>query len=352
MKIKKIIKKIPSIFLIFTILAAGGVYASAAEQLTKEYEFISHSPEYSYNAQVEIKENGKVYALSGVTYTTLSEEKYAEKTVMYDNLTGKKVPESIEDLELGNLTLADATYNSEKKTHTVPYYSQSGRPYIPDAIDISEGDESFTAVLEGVSVTWMERDRKSEIKTEYRPFSVTAKFEGSPENGYMFDGRTVYLGYGNSPDWDGCEQEIIRHFSLPFGSSITKSSWNGAEANENGKGVRYATFTGTYPKEVIVGRENVKPADYFARYTYTVYSASAKYTNGLKPGYESYKVKATASYAVKTPEENGLSPAIKAVIGIGAGIFLLALATAAILRILSKRKKNAENLSKLRYNNV
>lgn len=304
-----------TMILILLMMSSSSVLA-AEKTLQKEYTFHSDTAEFSYSPKKNIKENGKNYKLSGITYEKLDEQDlYLSKKVKYTELPKKQVPLKKEfTIDGQRVTLqadeADIQYSQNTQDVTETLTGYTSQQSIPKQKTVSKDGKQYTATLVGI------QERKID-----KPVTINVKFIGEQSADFYFKGKKIKLN-GNAPTWDGYAKAVTSHLDLPNGSTLSGGRWTTDWHKENGTTVRYAQFTGTRPA-----------SNYVVTYRYQSYDTTVTYHNDKEPGDKEYKVKAICKY-----EKEGLSFIQKLLIA-GAGIAILAGLIAVILYIIRRRKK-------------
>lgn len=323
-------RKYLSAMLILLVLIASTQLAYAdtdadSEPLVKEYTFTSNDLNFAYEAEPEIKQDGKTYTLKGIkSYELVDMNKYFMHEAVYTGLSEKKVPEKRvfqldgKDVEL-TLLEGSEVYSAMDGSVT-----ETTKGYPAKTTKITKNDQQYTARLVNA------KPIKSEA-TANEPFTVKGKFIGEPGVLYDFNGKQLKLDE-SSPVWQGHDAELLEYLGLPSDYKITESKWTSDYIQEDGETVRYAEYSGIKPGK------SEKVTGYTATYEYAVYSATATYTNGVEPGTEEYTVKAYVEYDEVIKESNLLQLILK----IAAGLAVLALLVSAILFVISKRRKEKE----------
>ena len=317
-------RRILSFFIGGALLFSSASIVFAAEaDLIREYEFEAKNVDnLSYEAQEEIKEDGKTYRLIDIEYEiiknneievkksvkTSDKEKY-EKNIDYKLSNGKTV--KLKALE------KDISWQESSGDEIVKTQEYKNRNDIPQSIK----DKKFGFEGEDMEITLKLKSVDNISKTEN--FSAPATFYTPVKGGsvYRFNGKIVTIG-GNSPMWSNYKEDVKDYLGLNGNTYvITGGSWSDDYMVSGDQYVRHATYTGT----------KVIPL-YKATFTETadttkIYTADITYTG--KDG--NAKVKAIVSY------EKIMG--IREYIIIGAGIIVLALLVAAIIYVISKRRQ-------------
>lgn len=306
------------------VLASTSVTFAKESRLQKEYVFESECADFSYPAEETIRKKETTYHLNGIEYEILEEmDLYQSRKETYRDLPEKKVSlKRAYRIGENRVTLSadaeDVQYSEHTKTWTQTLTGRTSPPRFAQTRDVTIEGETYAATLVGIR---QEDDPK--------PYTATVRFSGSPDANFYLDwgnGRKkLTLKQRNQemgPAWNGYQEDVLRYLRLPEGSTVGSGRWSGSWQEENGRSVRYATFTGTRPA-----------ANYTATYQYSTYDAVVTYHNDAEPGEKRYQVKAICTYEAEE------TPFWKVIAGIGAGIFAAATCVILIFYVLQRRKK-------------
>ncbi len=334
MNIKRLFVLVMALLLCMPITA----YA-ATDTITKEYPFESKSKDFDYPAPAEIKEGGTKYQLKDIQYKIISKPEKVTKKVTYSGLTEKEVPQTIKrNGKKLALKKVDWTENKEESrrnaaTGSLTFTGYDNRPDAPQTKEI-------TATLpngEKITVTGHLTGITKSGSSFSKPFTVRGKFTGDSDVSYYMLGNTRWPNNQSSPAFEGYEQIISDYLALGSNYKLTSAAWDGDYKVENGKTVRYATFSGmrlsqnwtaTYTETLTANSPSYTSIS-------TTYNAEATYSSVSN---DTYKVTAICTYEPEA--KRSLLPII---IGIGVGICVLAITIVIILQIIKRKKKGAEN---------
>lgn len=322
-------KSIRILLLIGLLLVTVTGTVSAAEQKTmqKEYTFESETAAFAYPAKKQLEEQGTTYILKDITYKVLKEtDTYVSRKATYQGLSEKQVPlKRIYRINGKDVALRadaeDVQYSEDKETWTETLTGRTSMPQFAQTRTISVDGQTYEATLMGT--------RQEDAS---KPYTARVRFTGDPDADFYLEAektrKKLTLKQENQemgPAWNGYQKDIAEYLGLPAGSTVGTGRWDGGWQEENGRSVRYATFTGTRPA-----------ANYTATYQYTTYNAVVTYQNGAEPGDKKYEVKAICRYEVQK------TPLWKVLAGIGAGILAAAACVIAIIYALQRRKREGE----------
>ena len=320
-------KQIRILLAVCLLVVTTTTTVSAAEQpLQKEYTFTSETANFSYPAKKKLKEEGESYTLKGIQYEILEEtEVYQSRKETYSGLSEKQVPLKrnyrIDGREvILRADAEDVTYSENTETWTQTLTGRTSRPQFAQTRAVSIDGKTYEATLMGTS----QEDAP-------KPYTATVRFSGSPDADFYLDWgkkrKKLTLKQKQQeigPAWNGYQEDIASYLDLPEGSTVGSGRWSSGWQEENGRSVRYATFTGTRPA-----------ANYTAIYQYTTYDATVTYHNDAEPGERLYQVKAICSYEKETS-------LLDTLLHIGAGVLVLALLVSGILLLLRKKRRETQ----------
>lgn len=308
------LKRIASISLLVTLLAT--CFSFAGEQLTRSEVFYSGDKDFAYAAQETIKENGRTYHLKNIDYEILKKPDAVEKTAEVKGLKEEKAPKTRAFTIDGKkvklfLNASKTTYTKVPAEEKYVYQAEDPYTFKPDQSRSfrNEGGQTVTGTL------------KDTVKGSIykKAITIPGRFTGEEGAKYFYFANTGNLWPLNTsaPTWQGYERDILTYLGLnPASYGITGGRWTG-ETHSGGNVIKTASFSGT---------KNV--CDYTC--TYTVQGGEDIYTANAV--YSGYKVKAIMTY------EPYMS--LKTKIMIGAAIGIAAIAIAAILYFLKRKKKD------------
>ena len=301
--------------------ACGTEKKTTAADLVKTYDFsVEKADDFSFGAPKEVKENGKKYKLKDITYEvvrdnrietvkeviTQNKEDY-EKTIEYTLPNGRTI----------QLVASDPMVNwrecsTERLEKTREYPRKES---IPQTITATKPDAEGRPAEVALELASVENATKSES------FTAPAAFYSPSENGnrYSFNGKVVSVS-ASSPTWDGYEDDVKEYLGLSGRTyKINGGTWNGDASFDGTNHVRHATYSGirTTPLFVATYREP-ETALCAADITYCGYNGKGK-------------VRAIAEYDRVFPAPDTIK--------IGAALLLLALAIAAMLFLIGKKRK-------------
>ena len=302
--------------LMLVMLQVLPIYAAenTSGDITKTYTYISRD-KYGKDKEIakHITEGGKTYKLKDVRYEVEPLSLKRNVKTGADKKFDKNIKAKVGSKEFSFVSSADIkwTKDAERKeiTKDVEYLNRADIPK-----EVKEGD--YTLKLNTV-----------EEKSRTENFTAPALFisYSSDATEYYFNGKRVSIG--SVPVWEGYAKDINEYLGVNGANYlITGGRFTGENlpsGSPDGHYERTAIYNGT------------RQVPYFlANYTYdgddlenVSYSAKVSYTST-----DGYTVKAKAFY-----EKEGLSLKAKLIV-VSAGIFILAVATAIVI-VLAKRKK-------------
>ena len=300
----------------FAILQVLPSYAAedADGHIIKTYTYTaSERNEKSEDIKDVITEDGQRYILKDIEYNAEPLSLKRNIKTGTDRKFDKKIKAKVDGKVYTFISSADIkwTKNAERKemTKDVEYLNRAGIPN-----EVQEGE--YTLKLNNI-----------EEKSRTENFTAPALFISYSQDAteYYFNGKKVSVG--SVPIWEGYARDINEYLGVNGANyKITGGSFSGENlpsGSPDGHYERTAIYNGT------------RQVPYFlANYTYdgddlenVSYSAKVSYTST-----DGYTVKAKAFY-----EKEGLSLKAKLIV-VSAGIFILAVATAIVI-VLAKRKK-------------
>ena len=300
----------------FAILQVLPSYAAedADGHIIKTYTYTaSERNEKSEDIKDVITEDGQRYILKDIEYNAEPLSLKRNIKTGTDRKFDKKIKAKVDGKVYTFISSADIkwTKNAERKemTKDVEYLNRAGIPN-----EVQEGEQ--TLKLNNI-----------EEKSRTENFTAPALFISYSQDAteYYFNGKRVSIG--SVPVWEGYARDINEYLGVNGANyEITGGSFTG----EN---LPSGSPDGHYERTAIYNGTRQIPY-YLANYTYEgddlenmSYSAKVLYTST-----DGYKVKAKAFY-----EKEGLSLKAKLIV-VSAGIFILAVATAIVI-VLAKRKK-------------
>lgn len=308
-------KRIAVIALLVMIISSS--FSFAGTNITMSAEFYSKDRDFSssYTAREEIKVEGNNYRLKNIKYEEIKKPSETEKTVELKKLHKEKAPETkVFEVDGRKVRLyldkSKTKYTRNPSEETYVYQRQDPYSFKPDQ------EKSFTIDGRPLTGTLKETSKGGIYK---QPVTFPGKFTGDEGSRYFYFANTGSLWPLNTaaPTWQGYEKDILTYLGLnPSTYGITGGRWTG-ENSSSGNLIKTATFSGT---------KNV--CDYTC--VYTVQGGDDTYTANAV--YSGYKVKAIMTY------EPYMS--LKTKIMIGAAIGIAAIAIAAILYFLKRKKKD------------
>ena len=301
--------------------SASAVFASSGADLIKEYEYKADTTvNPSYDAPERLKEGGKTYELTDIKYeivrdnfievektVKLSDKNKLEKTIDHELADGSKARLTAES----NISWSEATADGIIRTQ-----EYKNRSEIPEQITGTKPG----ADGEEIEITLKLSDTENLSRTEN--FAAPATFYApSPDaTKYQFNGKTVTIS--GSPVWSSYKSDVKDYLGINGNDyQITGGSWSSDFTKQGDKYVRTARYTGT--KTVPFFRATYTETDD----TTKIYTANVKYTGTSGKAV----IKAIASY------DRVLGA--REYIMIGVGVLILAIAAAAILFIIGKRRR-------------
>lgn len=306
------------------MLASTSVTFAKESRLQKEYVFESESADFSYPAKETIRKKETTWHLNGIEYEILEEtDRYQSRKETYTGLSEKQVPlKRVYRIQGKDMTLRadaeDVQYSEHTETWTQTLTGRTSPPQFTQTRDVVIEGKTYAATLVG-----------TQQEDSPKPYTATVRFSGSPDADFYLDwgnGRKkLTLKQRNQemgPAWNGYREDVLQYLKLPEGSTVGSGRWSSGWQEENGRSVRYATFTGTRPA-----------ANYTATYQYSTYDAVVTYHNDAEPGEKHYQVKAICTYEAEE------TPLWKVIAGIGAGILVAAACVVLIFYVLQRRKK-------------
>lgn len=308
------LKRIATLSLAVMILST--CFPFAGEQLTKSDVFYSKDKNFTYAAKDTIEENGKHYQLKDIRYEMLKKPDTVEKTAEVKGLKEEKAPKTRAFTIDGKkvklfLNASKTTYTKVPAEEKYVYQAEDPYTFKPDQSRSfqNEGGQTVTGTL------------KDTVKGSIykKAITIPGRFTGEEGAKYFYFANTGNLWPLNTsaPTWQGYERDILTYLGLnPASYGITGGRWTG-ETYSGGNVIKTASFSGT---------KNV--CDYTC--TYTVQGGEDIYTANAV--YSGYKVKAIMTYE--------LYMSLKTKIMIGAAIGIAAIAIAAILYFLKRKKKD------------
>lgn len=302
--------------LMLVILQVLPIYAAENNEgdITKTYTYISRD-KYGKDKEIakHITEGGKTYKLKDIRYEVEPLSLKRNVKTGADKKFDKNIKAEVEGKEFSFVSSADIKWIKKAKrkeiTKDVEYLNRTDIPK-----ELQEGD--YTLKLNTI-----------EEKSRTENFTAPALFisYSSDATEYYFNGKRVSIG--SVPIWEGYAKDINEYLGVNGANYlITGGRFTGENlpsGSPDGHYERTAIYNGT------------RQVPYFlANYTYdgddlenVSYSAKVSYTST-----DGYTVKAKAFY-----EKEGLSLKAKLIV-VSAGIFILAVATAIVI-VLAKRKK-------------
>lgn len=324
MKRKRLIAAFTAALLIASSMSVP-VYAAygSSDEVKKEYTFETIEKDFNYAENQVIELDGKKYKASDIKYELISEKKRIEKTVSYNDLTSKEVPDKITTEEGEELTVEDVKYTANKVTGTKTYRDYVEAPKIPENAD-------FT--VNGKIVVGKRIDTKRKISETYNmPFTVKGMFYGDEDSMYYeLNGKKIPAG--TAPEFSQYKEELLTYLNLsPDIYRIDNGAWASGYYKDGDNTVRNATYSGMQ-----------KSNTYTVTYQGYLYQAEAVYSNGEENEDPVYTVKATVTY-----EKAGLTTLQK--ILAGAGIVVASGLMIAWLFALRKKKKDKAEVNTTNY---
>lgn len=310
------LKRIATLSLAVMILST--CFPFAGEQLTKSDVFYSKDKNFTYAAKDTIEENGKHYQLKDIRYEMLKKPDAVAQTVQLKGLKDEKAPQTKTFTVNGEkvklyLDAKKTTYTKNPSEETYVYQARDPNTFKPD------GTRSFTSD-DGKNLTGTLKDT-AKGNIYQKAITIPGRFTGEEGAKYFYFANTGNLWPLNTsaPTWQGYEKDILTYLGLDPGSyRITGGRWT-AESRSGGNVIKTASFSGT---------KNV--CDYTC--TYSIQGGDDTYTADAV--YSGYKVKAIMIY------EPYMTLTQK--ILIGAAIGIAAVAIAAILYFLKRRRRQEE----------
>lgn len=313
MHLKRIVPLLLIAMMMFTSVAFAG------QQITKDETFYSKDKNFSYKAESVLKKNGKEYHLKDIQYEVVKKPTDVAQTIEIKNLKEEKVPKTKLfdfDGQSARLYLDEkaTTYTKNPAEQTYVYQARDPENFAPDQ------SRQFSNA-EGVVVIGKLKDTK---KGRLYPKTITipGRFYGDEGAKYFYFANTGHLWPLNTsaPTWQGYEKDILSYLGLnPNSYKITGGRWI-SESRSGGTITKTASFSGTQTV-----------CDYTC--TYSVADGGDTYT--AKAVYSGYLVKATMIYE----EEMSL---MTKVIYVGAGLLVIAVATAIIIFLLKHKKRKEQ----------
>lgn len=282
----------------------------------KSYPFVAASREnLSYDVPQELTVNGKTYKLKDVRYEVTGHEApvTVTKTVqVFDKASyDKEITEAVDGTALRLVATTPVWHETPAATITKEYDSQGAV-----ASELDRDGRTYT--LQAVTVG-----------TKHAELTVPAIFQTSNPYSelFAFGGQTIELTDSAAPVWDGWEDAVKAELGLNGSSyTLTGGRWDGDfRQQEDGSYTRTAIYTGTRETPVWTATYQSAP-EYTAEITYT----DSQYPDGV------YEIEAVATYTYHSTLET--------ILKVGAGVLVVALATACMVWLL--RKKNKKNKDK------
>ena len=286
------------------------VAMAADTTVTRSYPFESATQENPhYTVPETVEEGGKTYTLASVEYEV--KEHREPVTVVRTIVTGdpndypKEITETLDGASR-TLTAQTPTWaTGESRTVMQEYASESE---VPQSLTVDGVRLPLVSVTAGT-------------KTE--AFSAPAVFQTSNPASRLYAIGDTVVTVGDDPLWDGWQAVMTEYLGLSGGSyTLTGGSWDGDFQQEGDNYTRMAIYTGTRQTPVWTATYQTEP-EYTAEITYT----DSQYPDGL------YEMEAVATYTI---QDTG--SALEAILKVGAGVLVVALAAATLIFML--RKKN------------
>ena len=323
--------------LMFVMLAASTpnkVYAAEPE-VTKEHEYTSKNKEEEYTGFKDtIKEDGRKYNLSGITYDIEKTTPEKEKKVLTKEVDSDLIPVSEEYTPEQTITEDNVTYtlndctvldDSEEVKNYTSYVDYLDEAAIPDSKVITvTGENGEKLQLQG-------KVAKKEVISngEWLNTQITITFDHYDSGEYVWQGETIY---NSSNPLEGHYAELLQSVGADSNTHrITSTQWSGD----------------AYEVDGVTYRDAIANVQYFVPYTRATYAASQEYvkyraTYAAETEVDSktnftYDLKATATY------ELDKSLTVKQiVIMAGVGLLIIVVLIVLILYVVSRRKKDKE----------
>ena len=323
--------------LMFVMLAASTpnkVYAAEPE-VTKEHEYTSKNKEEEYTGFKDtIKEDGRKYNLSGITYDIEKTTPEKEKKVLTKEVDSDLIPVSEEYTPEQTITEDNVTYtlndctvldDSEEVKNYTSYIDYLDEAAIPDSKVITvTGENGEKLQLQG-------KVAKKEVISngEWLNTQITITFDHYDSGEYVWQGETIY---NSSNPLEGHYAELLQSVGADSNTHrITSTQWSGD----------------AYEVDGVTYRDAIANVQYFVPYTRATYAASQEYvkyraTYAAETEVDSktnftYDLKATATY------ELDKSLTVKQiVIMAGVGLLIIVVLIVLILYVVSRRKKDKE----------
>lgn len=297
--------------------ATGGSEPTTdGKTVIKSYPFVATSREnLSYDVPQELTVDGKTYKLKDVRYEVTGHEApvTVTKTVqVFDKADyDREITETVDETALRLVATTPVWHETPAATITKEYDSQGAV-----ASELDRDGRTYT--LQAVTVG-----------TKHTELTVPAVFQTSNPYSdlFAFGGQTIELTDSAAPIWDGWEDAVKAELGLNGSSyTLTGGRWDGDfRQQEDGSYTRTAVYTGTRETPVWTATYQSAP-EYTAEITYT----DSWYPDGV------YEMEAVATYTYHSTLET--------ILKVGAGVLVVALATACMVWFL--RKKNKKNKDK------
>ena len=296
--------------LLVLLCAMPNVAMAADTTVTRSYPFESATQENPhYTVPETVEEGGKTYTLASVEYEV--KEHREPVTVVRTIVTGdpndypKEITETLDGASR-TLTAQTPTWaTGESRTVMQEYASESE---VPQSLTVDGVRLPLASVTAGT-------------KTE--AFSAPAVFQTSNPASRLYAIGDTVVTVGDDPLWDGWQAVMTEYLGLSGGSyTLTGGSWDGDFQQEGDNYTRMAIYTGTRQTPVWTATYQTEP-EYTAEITYT----DSQYPDGL------YEMEAVATYTI---QDTG--SVLEAILKVGAGVLVVALAAATLIFML--RKKN------------
>lgn len=294
----------------------GSETATAGNTVIKNYPFVAASQEdLKYDVPQELTVDGKIYKLKDVSYEITGHEDPVTVTKavqVFDKADyDREITETVDETALRLVATTPVWHETPAATITKEYDRQGAV-----ASELERDGRTYT--LQAVTVG-----------TKHTELMVPAIFQTSnPYSAlFAFGGQTIELTDSAAPIWDGWEEAVKAELGLNGSSyTLTGGSWDGDfRQKEDGSYTRTAIYTGTRETPVWTATYEAAP-EYTAEITYT----DSQYPDGV------YEMEAVATYTYHSTLET--------ILKVGAGVLVVALATACMVWLL--RKKNKKNKDK------
>ena len=294
----------------------GSETATDGNTVIKNYPFVAASQEdLKYDVPQELTVDGKIYKLKDVSYEITGHEDPVTVTKavqVFDKADyDREITETVDETALRLVATTPVWHETPAATITKEYDRQGAV-----ASELERDGRTYT--LQAVTVG-----------TKHTELMVPAIFQTSNPYSdlFAFGGQTIELTDSAAPIWDGWEEAVKAELGLNGSSyTLTGGRWDGDfRQQEDGSYIRTAIYTGTRKTPVWTATYQSAP-EYTAEITYT----DSRYPDGV------YEMEVVATYTYHSTLET--------ILKVGAGVLVVALATACMVWLL--RKKNKKNKDK------